>query len=70
MGEFLVKLLGSLIKTGLPLFNNVKTTVAEIFLTPLGYTIEVTANGGIHRKIIGSGMTLLIIYNEEMKNIM
>ena len=37
---------------------------------PLGLTVAVTtADAGIHKKILGSGNTTLIISNEEMNDI-
>ena len=39
-------------------------------LIPLGLTAAASAaDAGIHKKILGSGITKLIISNEEMKNI-
>ena len=40
-------------------------------MIPLGLTAAATAaEAGIHKKILGSGTTTLVISNEEMKDIM
>ena len=67
---FLGRLLCPLLKTGLPLIKNVIKTLAKIVLTPLGLTAAASAaDAGIHKKILGSGNTALIISNEEMNDI-
>ena len=54
-GGFLGKLLGPLLKTGLPLIKNVIKPLA-IVLIPLGLTAAASAaDAGIHKKILGSG---------------
>ena len=64
---FLSRLLGPLLKTGLPLIKNVLTPLAKSVLIPLGLTAATSAtNAGIHKKILGSGNTTLIISNNEM----
>ena len=69
-GGFLVRLLGSLLKTGLPLMKNVIKPLAKSFSVPLGLTAAASAaDAGIHNKILGSGTTTLIISNDEMKDI-
>ena len=69
-GGFLGRLLCPLLKTGLPLIKNVIKTLAKIVLTPLGLTAAASAaDAGIHKKILGSGNTALIISNEEMNDI-
>ena len=70
-GGFLVRLLGPLLKTGLPLIKNVIKPLAESVLTPLGLTAAASAaDAGIHKKILGSGnMTTLIISNDEIEDI-
>ena len=69
-GGFLGRLLGPLIKTGLPLIKNVIKPLAKIVLIPLGLTTAASAaDAGIHKKILGSGTTL-IISNEEMNDVM
>ena len=49
---FLSKLLGSLLKTGLPLIKNVITPLAKSVLISLGLTAAASpANSGLHKKI-------------------
>ena len=70
-GGFLGRLLGPLLKTGLPLIKNVIKPLAKSFLIPLGLTAAATAaDAGIHKQILGSGTTTLIISNAEMNDIM
>ena len=69
-GGFLGRLLGPLLKTGLPLIKNVIKPLAKSVLIPLGLTAAAAADAGIHKKILGSGTTTLIISNEEMNDIM
>ena len=59
---FLGRLLGSLLKTGLPLITNVIKPLAKSVLIPLGLTAAASAeDAAIHKKILGSGnMTTLI----------
>ena len=69
-GGFLGKLLGPLLKTGLPLIKNVITPLTKSVLIPLGLTAAASAtDAGIHKKILGSGNTTLIISNKDMKDI-
>ena len=70
-GRFLGKLLGQLLKTGLPLIKNVITPLAKIVLIPLGLTAAASAaNAGIHKKILGSGgHTTLIISNKYIEDL-
>ena len=69
-GEFLDKLLGPLLKTGLPLMKNVIKPLAKSVLIPLGLTAAASAaDAGIHKKILGSGNTTLIISNNEIEDI-
>ena len=50
-GGFLVKLLGPLLKTGLPLIKNVTKPLPKSVLIPLGLTAAVSAaDAGIHKK--------------------
>ena len=66
-GEFLSKLLGPLLKTGLPLIKNIIKPLAESVLIPLGLTAAASAaDAGIHKKTLRSGNTTLIISNEDM----
>ena len=70
-GGSLGKLLGSLLKTGLPLIKNVITPLAKSVLIPLGLTAAASAaDAGIHKKILGSGnTTALIISNKDMEDL-
>ena len=68
---FLGKFLGPLLKTCLPLMKNVLKPLAKSDLIPLGLTAAASAtDAAIQKKIFGSGMTTLIISNEEMNDIM
>ena len=70
-GGFFGRLLGSLLKTGLPLITNVIKPLAKSVLFPLGLTAAASpAYAGIHKKILGSGnVATLIISNDEVENI-
>ena len=55
-GGFLGRLLGPLLKTGLPLMKNVIKPLAKSVLIPLGLTAAASAaDTGIHNKILESG---------------
>ena len=72
-GGFLGKLLGPLLKTGLPLMKSVIKPLAKGVLIPLGLTAAASAaDAGIHKKMLGSGHnnTTLIISNDEMGDIL
>ena len=72
-GGFLGRLLGPLLKTGLPLMKSVIKPLAKSVLIPLGLTAAASAaDAGIHKKILGSGHnnTNLIISNDEMDDIL
>ena len=80
-GGFLGKLLGPLLKTGLPLMKSVIKPLAKIVLIPLGLIAAASAaDAGIHKKILGPGHpldlapphnnTILIISNDEMDDIL
>ena len=73
-GGFLGRLLGPLLKTGLPLMKSVIKPLAKSVLIPLGLTAAASAaDAGIHKKILGSGNnnnTTLIISNDEMDDIL
>ena len=72
-GGFLGKLLGPLLKTGLPLMKNVIKPLPKSVLIALGLTAAASAvDAGIHKKILGSGHnnTTLIILNDEMDDIL
>ena len=77
-GGFLGRLLGPLLKTGLPLIKNVIKPLAKSVLIPFGLTAAVSAaDAGIHKKILGSARSsssaaqtaTLIILNDERKDI-
>ena len=69
-GEFLGRLLSPLLKTGLPLIKNVIKPLARSVLILLGLTVAAsTADAGIHKNVLGSGNTILIISNNEMDDI-
>ena len=71
-GGFLGRLLGRLLKAGLPLIKNVIKPLAKSVLIPLGLTAAASAaDAGIHKKILGSGHnnTTLIISNDEIEDI-
>ena len=67
---FLVRLLGPLLKTWLPLMKNVIKPLEQSVLIPLGLTAAASAaDAWTHKKILGSGNTMLIISNDEMEAI-
>ena len=69
-GGFLGRLLGPLLKTGLPLIKYVIKPLAKSVLIPLGLTAAtLEADAAIQKKILGSGTTTLIISDEEMNDI-
>ena len=69
-GESLGRLLGPLLNTGPLLMKNVIKPLGKSVLIPLGLTAAASAaDAGIHKKILGSGTTALIISNDEMENI-
>ena len=72
-GGFLSRLLGRLLKTGLPLIKNVIKPLAKSLLIPLGLTAAASAaDAGINKKILGSGhnnTATLIISNNEIEDI-
>ena len=69
-GGFLGGILGPLLKAGLQLIKNVIKPLTKSVLIPLGLTAAApAADAGIHKKILGSGTTALIISNDEMKDI-
>ena len=70
-GGFLGRLLGPLLKNGLPLISNVIKPLAKSVLIPLGLTAAASAvDAGIHKKILGSGnMTTLIISDNKIEDI-
>ena len=79
-GGFLGRLLGPLLKTGLPLTKNVIKPLAKSVLIPLGLTAAASAaDARIHKKMLGSArhqsssashnMTTLIISNNKIEDI-
>ena len=70
-GVFLDKLLGPLLKIGLPLIKSVIKPLAKSVLIPLGLTAAASAaDSGIHKKLLGSGNnTTLIISNHEKEDV-
>ena len=76
LGGFLGKLLGPLLKTGLPSMKSVIKPLAKSVLVPVGLTAAASAaDAGIHKKILGSGKAnnnnrILIISNDEMDDIL
>ena len=71
-GGFLGRLLGPLLKTGLPLIKSVIHPLAKSVLIPLGLTVVASAaDAVIYKKFFGSGHdTTLIISNDEIKDIL
>ena len=65
-GGFLGKLLGPLLKTGLPLLKSVIKPLGLLGLTAASSAVD----AGVQKKIYGSGTTTLITSNEEMNDIM
>ena len=70
-GGFLGRILGPLLKTGLPLIRNILKPLAKSVLIPLELTAPASAtDAAIHKNTFGSCTTTLIISNEEMNDIM
>ena len=69
-GRLLGRLLSTLLKTGLPLMRNVIKPLAKSVLIPLRLTAATSAaDAGIHKTILRSGTTILMISNDEMEDI-
>ena len=69
-GGLVCRFFGPWLKAGLPLMKNVIKPLAKSVLIPLGLTGAASAaDAGIHKKILGSGTTTLIIPNDEMEDI-
>ena len=67
---FFGKLLGPLLKTGLPLIKNLIIPFAKSVLIPLELTAAASAaDAVIHKKILGSGNTTLIISNKDIEDL-
>ena len=72
-GGSLGRLLGTLLRTGMPLMKSVIKPLAKSVLVPLGLTAAASATDeGIHKKILGSGHnnTTLINSNDEMEDVL
>ena len=73
-GGFLGRLLGQLLRTGLPLMKSVIKPLAKSVLVPLGLAAAASAaDAGIHKKILESGHnnnTTLTISNDIMDDIL
>ena len=67
--KFLGRLLGPLLNTSLPLMKTVIQLLAKSVLIPLGASAASAAHVGLHKRILGSGTTKLIIENNKMKEI-
>ena len=68
---FLGRVLGQLPKTGFPLIRNVLKPLAKSVLIPSGLTAAASAtDAAIHKKMLGSGNTTLIVSNQEMNDIL
>ena len=65
-GGFLGKVLGPLLKPGLPLLESVIKPLGLLGLTAASSAVD----AGVQKKIYGSGTTTLVISNEEMNDIM
>ena len=65
-GGFLGKILGPLLKAGLPLLKSVIKPLGLMGLTAASSAIDV----GVQKKIYGSRTTILVISNEKMNDIM
>ena len=70
-GGFLGRILGPLLKNGLPLMKNVLRLLAKSVLIPLELTVAASErDAAINKTMFGSGFTTLIVSNEEMNNMM
>ena len=70
-GTFLGRFLSPLLKTGLPLIKNVLRILTKSVLIPLALMAAASGvHAGIHKNILESGMTILIISKEQMNDIM
>ena len=69
-GGYLGRILGPLLKTGLPLMKNVLKPLAKSVLILSGLTAAASAtDAAIHKKMFGYSMTTLIISNKEINYI-
>ena len=70
-GWFLGRLLGPLLKDGLPLIGNVLKLLSRSVLIPLALTpAAASVDAAIHNKMFESGTRTLIISNEEINDLM
>ena len=67
---FLGRLLGPLVKTGLPLMENLLKPLAKSVLIPLGLAAASATDAAIDKKMFGSSIATLIMSNEEINDIM
>ena len=67
---FLGRLLGPLVKTGLPLMKNLLKPLAKSVLIPLGLAAASATDAAIDKKMFGSSIATLIMSNEEINDIM
>ena len=65
-GGFVGKILGPLLKSGLPLLKSVIKPLGLLGLTAASSAID----AGVQKKIYGSGTTTLVVSREEMNDIM
>ena len=72
LGGFLGRVLGPLLRPGLPLMKSVIKPLAKSVLVPLGLTAAASAaDTGINKNILGSGHnTTLVVSNNEMKDLL
>ena len=67
-GEFLGRVLGPLIRKGLPLMKSVIQSLAKGVFISLGLTAAASAtDAGIHKKILGSGHNTTLIKKDILK---
>ena len=68
-GGFLGSLLGPSLKTALHLMENTLKPLGKSALIPLGSTAAILAtDAATHKKMFGSGMTIIIIISNEEIN--
>ena len=69
-GGLLDKILGTLLKTGLPLMKKILPSLAKSVLIPFGLIAASATDAAVHEKMFGLGTTTSMISNEEMNDIM
>ena len=70
-GGFSGRLLGILLKIGLPFIGNALNPLVKSVLIILELTAAASAtDAAIHKKMLGAGATTLLISNEERNDIM